>query len=202
MQYDAPSALLGGEALLARIYNAIRSSSSSSGSNCFNTLFMVVFDEHGGTYDHVPPPDASPPDPAAPAGQMGFTFNRLGVRLPAIAVSPWVSERTVVNEVHHHSSMIRTMRERWNLGKPFTGRDADAPDIGAVLTREGPRAPEDWPEVHPQPVPDFDESLISPDAPLSPLAKAYIGGASHSPASSTNPYPTSRTSMNSRAGRR
>jgi phospholipase C len=176
MQFDAPSALLGGEALLARIYNAIRSSSSSSGSNCFNTLFMVVFDEHGGTYDHVPPPDASPPDPAAPAGQMGFTFNRLGVRLPAIAVSPWVSERTVVNDVYHHSSMIRTMRERWNLGKPFTGRDADAPDIGAVLTREGPRAPEDWPEVHPQLVPDFDESLIPPDAPLSPLAKAYIGG--------------------------
>jgi phospholipase C len=127
MQFDAPSALLGGEALLARIYHAIRSSSSSSGSNCFNTLFMVVFDEHGRTYDHVPPPDASPPDPAAPAGQMGFTFNWLGVRLPAIAVSPWVSERTGVNDVHHHSSTIRTMRERWNLGKPFTGRDADAP---------------------------------------------------------------------------
>lgn len=58
---------------------------------------------------------------------MGFTFNRLGVRLPAIAISPWIYERTVVNDVHHHTSVIRTMRERWKLGKPFTGRDADAP---------------------------------------------------------------------------
>ena len=46
---------------------------------------MVVFDEHGGTYDHVPPPPAKPPDPAEPPGQYGFTFDRLGIRLPAIA---------------------------------------------------------------------------------------------------------------------
>jgi phospholipase C len=147
LAFDAPSALLGGEAFLARIYDAIRSSSSSGGSNWFNTLLMVVFDEHGGTYDHVPPPAASPPDPAGPAGQMGFTFNRLGVRLPAIAISPWISERTVVNDVHHHTSVIRTMRERWNLGKPLTGRDATAPDLAPLLTRDKPRAPEDWPDV-------------------------------------------------------
>jgi phospholipase C len=64
--YDPPFSLLGGEALLAKIYDAVRSSSSSTGSNCFNTLLMVVFDEHGGTYDHVPPPRATPPDPSAP----------------------------------------------------------------------------------------------------------------------------------------
>ena len=53
---DPPSALLGGEALLAKIYDAIRCSASPDGSNAYNTLFMVCFDEHGGTYDHVPPP--------------------------------------------------------------------------------------------------------------------------------------------------
>ena len=160
LAFDAPSALLGGEAFLARIYDAIRSSSSSGGSNCFNTLLMVVFDEHGGTYDHVPPPAATPPDPAGPPARWASCFDRLGVRLPAIAVSPWVSERTVVNDVHHHTSVIRTMRERWDLGNPLTARDADAPDIAPVLTRDQPRAPEDWPDVAPQPVPEFDESLV------------------------------------------
>jgi phospholipase C len=96
LAYEAPSALLGGEALLAKVYNAIRSSSAAGGSNPFNTLFMVVFDEHGGTYDHMPPPAASPPDPTA--GQMDFTFDRLGVRLPAIAISPWTSTNTMVND--------------------------------------------------------------------------------------------------------
>ena len=130
-----PSSLIGGEALLARIYDAIRSSSSPTGSNYFNTLFMVVFDEHGGTYDHVPPPAADPPDPAGPAGQMGFTFDRLGIRLPAIAISPWIPEKTVVNDTYHHTSVIRTMRERWNLGAPLTARDARRP-----RHRRGPHA--------------------------------------------------------------
>jgi phospholipase C len=67
---DAPSSLLGGEALLAQIYDAIRTSASPDGSNAYNTLLMVSFDEHGGTYDHVPPPPAPPPDPGAPRGQM------------------------------------------------------------------------------------------------------------------------------------
>ena len=177
LAFDAPSGLLGGEAFLARIYDAIRGSASSGGSNWLNTLLMVVFDEHGGTYDHVPPPAASPPDPARPAGQMGFGFDRLGVRLPAIAVSPWISERTVVNDVHHHTSVIRTMRERWDLGPPLTGRDATAPDLAPLLTRDTPRAPDDWPDVLPQPVPDFDGSLIPLDAPLSPMAKALVAGS-------------------------
>jgi phospholipase C len=176
LAFDAPSALLGGEALLAKIYEAIRSSSASDGSNCFNTLLMVVFDEHGGTYDHVPPPPATPPDPKAPEGQMGFKFDRLGVRLPAIAISPWIEERTVVNDVHHHTSVIRTMRERWDLGDSLTARDANAPDLAPLLSREQPRAPEDWPDVAPQAVPEFKEDLVPRDEPLSPLATAIFQG--------------------------
>ena len=173
---DTPSSLLGGEALLARIYEAIRSSSSPTGSNCFNTLFLVAFDEHGGTYDHVAPPAANPPDPAAPAGQMDFTFDRLGIRLPTIAISPWIPERTVVNDHYRNTSLIRTMRERWNLGAPLTARDADAADIAPVLTLDQPRAPEDWPDVTARPVPAFDEALIPLDRPLSPLGQAFVAG--------------------------
>ena len=174
---DAPSSLLGGDAFLASIYQAIRTSATEDGSNWWNTLLMVVFDEHGGTYDHVPPPAATPPETAAPVGQYGFAFDRLGVRLPAIAVSPWIDERTVINDVHHHTSVIRTLRERWDLGAPLTQRDAEAPDLAPIFTRDEPRRPEDWPDVHPQPVPAFDVSLIPPDAPLSPLAKAFVGGS-------------------------
>ena len=74
---DSPSSILGGEDLLARVYTAVRGASTSGGSNFANTLFLVAFDEAGGTYDHIPPPAAPPPDPAAPEGQYGFRFNRL-----------------------------------------------------------------------------------------------------------------------------
>ena len=172
MTLDPPSALLGGEALLAKIYTAVRSASSARGSNAYNTLLMVTFDEHGGTYDHVPPPPVLPPDPAAPAGQMGFAFDRSGVRVPAIAISAWIPERTVINAEYRHTSVIRTIRERWQLGAPLTARDAAARDIAPVLSLDSPRAPEDWPEVFPQPVPPFDPAQISPEARLRTLPKA------------------------------
>src|SRR6202021_2660964 len=105
------------------------------------------------TYDHVAPPASAPPDPAAPAGQMGFTFNRSGIRVPAIAISPWIPEQTVVNDEHRHTSVIRTLRERWSLGAPLTGRDATARDIAPILSLDNPRAPEGWPDVIPLPVP-------------------------------------------------
>jgi phospholipase C len=174
---DAPSSLLGGEALLAQIYNAVRSSTSSGGSNYLNTLLLVAFDEAGGAYDHVPPPPAPPPDPAAPVGQMGFTFNRSGVRVPAIAISAWIPPRTVVNDEYRHTSLIRTLRERWSLGGSFTARDAVARDIGPVLSLNQPRAPEQWPEDFPQPVPKFDVALLPPDQPLSVLGTGIFHAA-------------------------
>ena len=82
-----------------------------------------------------------------PPGQMGFTFNRLGIRLPAIAISPWIPEKTVVTDTYRHTSVIRTLRERWNLGLPFTACDADAPDFSRVFTLDVPREPETWPDI-------------------------------------------------------
>jgi phospholipase C len=171
---DEPSSLLGGEALLATIYDAVRSSSSSSGSNYLNTLLLVAFDEAGGTYDHVPPPPAPPPDPAAPKGQMGFTFNRSGQRVPAIAISAWIPQRTVVSDEYRHTSLIRTMRERWSLGGPLTARDAVARDIGPVLSLSVPRPQEQWPDVVARPVPKFDVALLPPDRPLSVLGRGIL----------------------------
>ena len=64
--------------------------SQSGGSNAMNTALVITFDEHGGTYDHVPPPTATPPDRSGP-GEMGFTFDRLGVRVPTIVVSAYTA---------------------------------------------------------------------------------------------------------------
>ena len=89
---DPPSSILAGEDFLARIYRAIRSADSSEGSNAYNTTFLIGWDEPGGTYDHVPPGPVPPPDPAAPAGECDFTFDRSGYRVPAIIVSPWIDE--------------------------------------------------------------------------------------------------------------
>jgi phospholipase C len=107
---------------------------------------------------------------------MGFTFNRLGIRIPAIAISPWIPEKTVVSDTYRNTSVIRTLRERWNLGLPFTARDADAPDLSRVFTLDVPRQPENWPDVVARPVPAFDQSVLPLDAPLSPLAQAVTMG--------------------------
>ena len=87
----------------------------------------MAFDEHGGTYDHVPPPRAAPPHPAAPPGQMGFGFDRAGVRIPALAVSAYIDPQTVVTRPYRNTSLIATLRARWDLGPPLTDRDATRP---------------------------------------------------------------------------
>ena len=138
---------------------------------------MVAFDEAGGTYDHVAPPPAPPPDRAAPAGQMGFTFNRSGQRVPAIAISAWIPQRTVVNHEYRNTCLIQTMRTRWSLGGPLTARDAIARDIGPVLSLSKPRTPDQWPAVAARPVPKFDVALLPPDQPLSGLGKAILHAA-------------------------
>jgi phospholipase C len=142
-----PASIQGGEALLARVYQAVRGSKSPNGSNFQNTLLLVTFDENGGLYDHVPPPSVPPPDPAGPPGEKGFRFDLSGLRVPAIAISAWIDPRTVVHEEYRHTSVIRTLRGRWPLGDPLTARDAAARDLAPLLSRTVPRPPEEWPLV-------------------------------------------------------
>jgi phospholipase C len=171
---DPPSSVLGGEALLAKIYNAIRSASSPQGSNAFNTLLVVTFDEHGGTYDHVAPPAAPPPHPATAPGQMNFGFDRSGVRVPTIAVSAWIPGRAVITGQYRATSVIATLRNRWQLGPPLTARDAIAADLAPLLSLETPRDPADWPEVMPRPVPPFTAQVPAPEAALVGLGRAAL----------------------------
>jgi phospholipase C len=167
---DPPSSLLGGDALLAKVYDAVRSSPQA-----LSTLLLVTFDEHGGTSDHVPPPRVVPPGgPGATQGQLGFGFDRSGVRVPAIAVSAWVPEQTVVTGEYRHTSLISTLRARWPLGSPLTARDAAAADLAPVLSLAAPRDPGSWPPVVPRPVPPYQTAVPAPEAALRGLAHAAL----------------------------
>src|ERR1700678_476275 len=75
---DPPSSIRAGEAFLARIYAALQSASVTGGSNIYNTALFVGWDEPGGTYDHVLPGLAVPPDAAEPKGMPSFEFDRSG----------------------------------------------------------------------------------------------------------------------------
>ncbi len=124
-----PHNIMKGEKLIADIYNAIRSNEELWNS----TLLVILFDEHGGFYDHVPPPAAVPPD----EHQEEYTFDRLGVRVPAVLVSPWVGQR-VENTQFDHTSLLKYLSNKWNLA-PLGARTAEANSIGAVITEPQPR---------------------------------------------------------------
>ena len=173
---DPPSSMLVGEAFLERVFNAYRSAASESGANVWNTTLFIGWDEPGGTYDHVPPGPAPPPDPAAPAGEFGFAFDRSGYRVPAIVVSPWVEPGSVYNEEYRHTSLIATLRKTWGLGEAFTRRDAAARTFEHVLSRDTPRDPETWATITALPVPAWhmDEEVVG--KALSSLGKGIAHG--------------------------
>ena len=91
---DPPSSILGGEAFLARIYNAYKGMQSPAGANVWNTTLLIGWDEPGGTYDHVPPGPVPPPDPSAPAGQLGFpSTGRATASRPSWSPRGWPKAR-------------------------------------------------------------------------------------------------------------
>jgi phospholipase C len=171
---DSPSSMLSGEAFLARVYAAYQSATSPDGANVWNTALLIGWDEPGGTYDHVPPGPVPPPDPAAPPGELGFTFDRSGYRVPAIIVSPWVEPGSVYNEEYRHTSLIATLRRTWGLGEAFTGRDAAARTFDHVFSRATPRDPGSWaaPTAHPVPEWTADPEVIG--QALSSLGKGLV----------------------------
>lgn len=125
-----------GEQLIHDVYYALR-----NGPGWDDTLFIITYDEHGGNFDHVPPPwGATPPDNSV--GEWGFNFTRFGVRIPALLISPRIAAGTVFRaekgKVIDHTSALKTIELRWDL-EPLTKRDKEAPDLGDVLTLSEPR---------------------------------------------------------------
>ena len=90
-------------------------------------VLVVIFDEHGGFYDHVAPPAAVPPDEFTSE----YAFDRLGVRVPALLISPWLA-RGVDHTVLDHTSLLRYLSDKWNLA-PLTARVEHATSIAAAM---------------------------------------------------------------------
>jgi phospholipase C len=100
-----------GEIFIADVYNRIKQNPDLWKS----TALLITYDEHGGIYDHVPPPACTPDGYVASPNDTGtgveFKFDRLGVRVPAILVSPWIPKGTVVDRVFEHASIPATATE-------------------------------------------------------------------------------------------
>lgn len=145
-----PHDVIAGEQFLYDIWQAVSRSPSWP-----ETLLVITYDEHGGIYDHVQPPwGAATPDQKSNPGAMGFTFNRFGVRVPTILVSPWIQAGTVFRSdsstPYDHTSMLATLRDWLQVpaDKMLTSaRIAAAPTLAHVLTLSEARS--DLPVIPP-----------------------------------------------------
>jgi phospholipase C len=104
-----PTDVCFGQQLVRRIYNLLKDAPTWSG-----TLFVVTYDEHGGFFDHVAPPGTPPADDPSPQPQVHRDGAvHLGVRVPALVISPWVDAGTVVTTLLDHTSIIKTILHRF-----------------------------------------------------------------------------------------
>ncbi|MDB5358593.1 MAG: Phospholipase [Phycisphaerales bacterium] len=122
-----PHDIMKAQKLLADVYNAVRANEELWRS----TLLVVFYDEHGGFYDHVVPPEAVPPDDK----QVDYNFKQLGIRVPAFLVSPW-AKKGVCHTQFDHTSVLKYLIEKWSLG-PLGQRAAAANSIASALQFAG-----------------------------------------------------------------
>jgi phospholipase C len=129
-----------GEQLILQVYQAIWGNDNLRN----NTLLVIVYDEHGGLYDHCFPPAVPAESPDSPV----FLFNRLGVRVPAILVSPWIDASVVDPTQYDHTSIPSSVTRLW-VGDPATNspsiREQQANCFLGNLSRATPRPKTDDP---------------------------------------------------------
>lgn len=139
-----PHDVLKGDDLIASVYNALRANEQLWS----RSLLIITWDEHGGFYDHVAPPAAVPPD----HNTQEYTFDRLGVRVPTVLVSPWIGRAGSVfkaSEGHlDHTSILRYLTDKHALG-PLGNRTASAASFSKAFSSEprvsGPKRVGDLP---------------------------------------------------------
>lgn len=153
---ENPQNIASGEAFAAKVINAVM-----EGPGWGKTLLIWTFDEHGGYYDHVPPPVAVPPDniaPQVPPGQEFDGFGRYGFRVPCAVISPWARPLYVSHFVYDHTSILKLVETKWNL-PALTFRDANAHPLLDMLDLRSPAFAEP-PRLSP-PLLDTDPSALA-----------------------------------------
>jgi phospholipase C len=168
---ENPQDIQRGEAFAAEVIKRVMHGPAWS-----STLLIWMYDEHGGYYDHVPPPSAVVPDDVPPRNLVlsaplwvqkilrrlfntdfekiedldagARSYDRLGFRVPAVIVSPYARTSFVTSVVHDHTSVLKLIEEKWNL-PTLTSRDAAATAPWEALALDAPPAflsPPDLPE--------------------------------------------------------
>ncbi len=124
---EDPDDIAYGENFVAKVVNAVLHS-----PNWKSTVLVYTYDEHGGYYDHVPPPPAVKPDNIAPGVDVSEhivgAYDRYGFRVPTVIVSPFAKPGYVSHRVHDHTSILKLIETKWNLGA-LTYRDANASNL-------------------------------------------------------------------------
>lgn len=145
-----------GELLIKQVYEMLRASPKWN-----NTAFIVFYDEHGGFYDHYPPPAKNVPNPdGINSTKPAFSFDRLGVRVPFVVASPWIKKGTVVHEPpaaqrptpdsqYDHTSLMATVRKMTGMTGHLTERDKWAATFEHIFALDHPR--QDCPQTLPTP---------------------------------------------------
>jgi phospholipase C len=133
---ENPQNIAQGEQFAASVIDAVM-----SGPAWENTLLIWTYDEHGGYYDHVPPPPALAPDDIAPkvtAGMKPYNgFQQYGFRVPCAVISPWARRNYVSHRVMDHTSICALIEAKWNL-PAMTYRDANARNMLDMLDLKRP----------------------------------------------------------------
>jgi phospholipase C len=164
--YHPLGSVEAGEVLIKRTYEALRRSPIWDSS-----LLIITFDEHGGFYDHVAPPAA---EPTGSVGRgHGFTFDRLGPRVPTVVVSPLIPKNVIDHRTYEHCTVIATLTRLFDL-KTLTRRSAVTSHVKHLATLEVPRT--DAPMTLPDPTggasarvvkTPFEEAVADhPDGPI------------------------------------
>ncbi len=125
-----PLAIGWGEDFLRRTYEAVTANKKRYGK----TVMIVYYDEHGGFYDHVPPPLVNYTCPSSPS----FTFESLGPRIPAMIVSPFVKQSSCCSSIFDHTSVLQLLAEKFTPGKPYNetvhNRSIQNPGVESIST--------------------------------------------------------------------
>ena len=130
-QHSSSSVALG-EELIKTVYESVRNSPHWNES-----MLIITWDEHGGFYDHVPPPRATPT--GSKGQKYGFMFDQYGPRVPAIVISPWCPRNMIEHRQLEHSVIPATIEQVFGL-QPLTARDAGIIGLQALATLNAPRA--------------------------------------------------------------
>lgn len=170
-----------GEALIKFVYDVVRQSRRWQES-----ALVVTYDEHGGFFDHVAPPEAVPPGdaPTIRSGEHhGFDFRRLGVRVPAVVASPLIPRGTIDHRVYDHASIPATLTALFDLPsrdgrRHLTDRAAATGTFESLFDLPRPRT--DTPAALPAPAvsgydPDADRNGdLLPDGEIDPQVWAFL----------------------------